>query len=109
MLSSLIAGYWLRIQQNNDDKVFDLYFIEPIEKDDIPELSDDDFENLWNNQMNNSFSEFNDIENDSQQSVDNLFDSDVNCHYLVSNWNIQLYQSHSNSHLIEAHYPCIHS
>ena len=24
MLSSLIAGYWLRIQQNNDDKVFDL-------------------------------------------------------------------------------------
>lgn len=24
MFSSLIAGYWLRIQQNNDDKVFDL-------------------------------------------------------------------------------------
>ena len=58
------------IKNLDDEKVFnqifDLYFIEPIE-DIKQEISNEDFDSIWEQQLNNSFEEFEQIQSDDSK------------------------------------------
>lgn len=47
------------------DQIFDLYFMEPIEKEE-KQLSDEEFEQLWDNMQNNELNNFDNIQQEQE-------------------------------------------